>query len=198
MVMDTINKLPLLLASNSPRRKQLLSQIDIQFESQTSTAEEDLSLALTPVELAAYNGRLKAENVALNNPEKLVIGADTIVVLNDKILGKPTDIEGAKDMLALLSNRTHSVITGVTFMWLAKNIEKSFTEETRVTFKALSAGEIEYYVNRYKPLDKAGSYGIQDWFAACVTNVEGCYYNVMGFPISRIYRMLKTIAASET
>jgi septum formation protein len=83
-------------------------------------------------------------------------------------------------------------------MWLAKNLERSFTEETRVTFKALTAEEIEYYVSRYEPLDKAGSYGIQDWFAACVTKVEGCYYNVMGFPISRIYRTLKKIAESET
>jgi septum formation protein len=198
MVMDAINRLPILLASNSPRRKQLMSQIDIQYESQTSTAEEDLTLDLTPVELAAYNGRLKAENVAGANPEKLVIGADTIVVLNDEILGKPLGTDGARTMLTLLSNRTHSVITGVTFMWLTKNLESSFTEETRVTFKALTAEEIEYYVSRYEPLDKAGSYGIQDWFAACVTKVEGCYYNVMGFPISRIYRTLKKIAESET
>ncbi|MEE9190065.1 MAG: Maf family protein [Candidatus Neomarinimicrobiota bacterium] len=196
--MNAINDLPILLASNSPRRKKLLSQIDIQFESQTATVNEDLTLDLTPLELAAYNGRLKAENVAAVNPEKLVIGADTIVVLDDKILGKPVDKKGARTMLALLSNRTHSVITGVTFIWLAKDLERSFTEETQVTFKALTSAEIDYYVNRYKPLDKAGSYGIQDWFAACVTRVEGCYYNVMGFPISRIYAALKKIAESET
>ncbi len=184
---------PIILASNSPRRKDLLELIDLPFTVIKSTVHEDFNIDLKPIEFAKHYASLKARDVAENNNDSLVIGADTIVVLDDDIIGKPLDEIDSKNMLTKLSGKTHTVITGVTLVWSALNITKTFYAETKVTFKILTDTEIQYYIDNYRPFDKAGSYGIQDWFAVCVENIDGCFYNVMGFPLSKFYKQLTDI-----
>ncbi len=184
---------PLILASVSPRRKQLLSQIGLDFTIKPSRVHEDFSLNLPPEEFAPHYARLKAAEVAGTHPDHLVIGADTIVVLGDKILGKPANREESFAMLSSLSGKTHRVITGVSLQWHEKNLEDTFIEITRVTFKQLRQADIDYYIDNYAPFDKAGSYGIQDWFATCVARIEGCFYNVVGFPLAAFYDHYRSI-----
>ena len=179
---------PIILASNSPRRKDLLELIDLPFKVIISSVHEDFNIDLKPIEFAKHYANLKALDVANKYPDSLVIGADTIVVLDNKIIGKPVDENDSKLMLRALSGRTHTVITGVSIVWQEKNIIDTFNEETKVTFQELTDDQIEYYVDNYHPLDKAGSYGIQDWFAVCVKKIDGCFYNVMGMPLSKFYQ----------
>lgn len=183
----------IILASNSPRRKNLLELIDLPFKVITSSVHEDFNIDLKPIEFAKHYANLKALDVADSNPDSLVIGADTIVVLDDEIIGKPVDEKDSKAMLKKLSGRTHTVITGVSLVWRERNIEDTFHEKTKVTFQKLSDEQIQYYVDNYHPLDKAGSYGIQDWFAVCVKKIDGCFYNVMGMPLSNFYSHFMTI-----
>ncbi len=178
---------PIILASNSPRRKALLELIDLPFKVISSSVHEDFSIDLKPIEFAKHYAKLKAIGVAQKYPDHLIVGADTIVVLDDKIIGKPVDENDSKSMLRKLSNRTHTVITGVSLVWQEKNITDVFSEETAVTFQNLTSEQIQYYIDNYHPFDKAGSYGIQDWFAVCVKNIDGCFYNVMGMPLSTFY-----------
>ena len=175
---------PIILASNSPRRKSLLELIDFKFDVISSSVHEDFDIDLKPTDFAQHYAKLKALDVAKSNPNSLVIGADTIVVLDDEIIGKPIDENDSKSMLRKLSGRTHTVVTGVSLIWQEKNIEDTFFEKTKVTFLNLTDEQIQYYINNYQPFDKAGSYGIQDWFAVCVKKIDGCFYNVMGFPLS--------------
>lgn len=177
----------IILGSNSPRRKNLLELIDLPFKVIASSVHENFNIDLKPIEFARHYANLKALDVADSNPDSLVIGADTIVVLDDEIIGKPVDENDSKAMLRKLSGRTHTVITGVSLVWRERNIEDTFHEKTKVTFQKLSDEQIQYYVDNYHPLDKAGSYGIQDWFAVCVKKIDGCFYNVMGFPLSKFY-----------
>lgn len=179
---------PIILASNSPRRKNLLELIDLPFKVITSSVHEDFNIDLKPIEFAKHYANLKALDVADSNPDSLVIGADTIVVLDDEIIGKPVDENDSKAMLRKLSGRTHTVVTGVSLVWKENNIEDTFHEKTKVTFQKLTDEQIQYYVDNYHPLDKAGSYGIQDWFAVCVKKIDGCFYNVMGMPLSKFYQ----------
>jgi len=178
---------PLILASNSPRRKSLLELIDLPFKVIASSVHEDFNIDLGPGEFAQHYAKLKALDVAKIYPDSLVIGADTIVVLEGEIIGKPIDEADSKLMLKKLSARTHTVITGVSLVWREKNIVDTFFEETKVTFQELTNEQIQYYVKYYHPMDKAGSYGIQDWFAVCVKKIDGCFYNVMGMPLSKFY-----------
>ena len=178
---------PIILASNSPRRKSLLELIDLPFKVIASSVHEDFNINLKPTEFAKHYAHLKAQDIAEKHPNSLVIGADTIVVLDNEIIGKPTDEEDSKLMLKKLSGRTHAVITGVSLVWQDKNILDIFNEKTDVTFQELTDEQIQYYVKYYHPLDKAGSYGIQDWFAVCVKKIDGCFYNVMGMPLSKFY-----------
>ena len=177
----------IILASNSPRRKSLLELIDLPFKVIASSVHEDFNIDLKPIDFAKHYAKLKALHVAKNNPDSLVIGADTIVVLDNEIIGKPADENDSKTMLKKLSGRTHTVITGVSLVWQEKNIIDTFFERTKVTFQKLTDEQIQYYIDNYHPLDKAGSYGIQDWFAVCVKKIDGCFYNVMGFPLSKFY-----------
>ncbi len=181
-------KPPIVLASNSPRRRQLLAQLDLEFTIHPSTVDEDFSLPLPPVEFACHYANAKAEEVAQSFPDQLVIGADTIVVLDGNILGKPRDRADSFRMLSTLAGRTHTVYTGVALVQVATGINKVFSEATQVTFADLAADDINYYIDHYQPFDKAGSYGIQDWFAGQVTRIEGCFYNVVGFPLATFYR----------
>lgn len=187
--------LKIVLASRSPRRKKLLEQLGISFNIVPSTNEEIITTQNPPVlvtDLAAQ----KAREVAHTISNALVIGADTIVVFNGEILGKPETPEHAKEMLYTLSGATHQVYTGVSFVKTDADgtiiKEHSFYEETKVQFSPLSGSEIEAYVASGSPLDKAGAYGIQDdWGAVFVKRIEGDYYNVVGFPLNRFYNELK-------
>lgn len=183
----------IILASMSPRRKQLLEQIDLSFDVIPSEVHEDFNIQLSPNQFAMHYAKEKALDLAGKYPNSLVIGADTIVVYNNQILGKPIDKKDSFRMLRMLSNHTHYVVTGVSLQWKNKQIEKTFFEKTFVTFNQLTENDISYYINTYNPLDKAGSYGIQDWFSVCVNKIEGDFYNVMGFPLSSFYREYKKI-----
>lgn len=185
--MKYLNKYPIVLASGSPRRKQLLEQIDLEFEVVPSQINEDFSINLSPTDFVEHYAQEKAKDVAKSYPDKWVIGADTIVVLGSHILGKPKDGNDSFHMLKQLSGNTHQVITGVSIQNINQDISNSFHELTNVTFNSLSDNVINYYIETYKPFDKAGSYGIQDWFSVCVNRIDGCFYNVMGFPLSSFY-----------
>jgi len=185
--MKHLNKYPIILASGSPRRKQLLEQIDLEFEVVPSQIYEDFSLNLSPADFVEHYAEKKAKDVADSYLDKWVIGADTIVVFESHILGKPKNEKDSFQMLKRLSGNTHQVITGVSIQNIKQDISDSFHERTNVTFNTLSDNIINYYIKTYKPFDKAGSYGIQDWFSVCVNRIDGCFYNVMGFPLSRFY-----------
>ena len=185
--MKHLNKYPIILASGSPRRKQLLEQIDLEFEVVPSQIYEDFSLNLSPTDFVEYYAQEKAKDVANSYPDKWVIGADTIVVFESHILGKPKNEKDSFQMLKRLSGNTHQVITGVSIQNIKQDISDSFHERTNVTFNTLSDNIINYYIETYNPFDKAGSYGIQDWFSVCVNRIDGCFYNVMGFPLSSFY-----------
>jgi septum formation protein len=182
----------IILASNSPRRKELLSGIDVDYEVHTlSDIDESYPDDLPKEEVAEFLSRQKA-NAYLESLEEnaLLITADTLVVLHGKILGKPLNKEDAKNMLHELSGQTHLVITGVCLT--SKQKQVSFSDKTYVTFGDLTDQEIEYYVEKYNPLDKAGAYGVQEWIGYVgVEKIEGSYFNVMGLPIFKLYRELK-------
>lgn len=181
----------IILASNSPRRKQLLDMIGLKFTVVPSHIHEDLTLDLDPIEFVQYYAKEKAEEIMHQYPDHLIIGADTIVVINNKILGKPKNRIESFNMLKLLSGQTHVVYTGVSLIHLNRKITETFFESTQVTFHPLDDQDIYYYINNFNTLDKAGSYGIQDWFSVCISKIHGCFYNVMGFPLAKFYSYYK-------
>tara|TARA_R110000868_G_scaffold378658_6_gene644198 strand:+ start:1242 stop:1859 length:618 start_codon:yes stop_codon:yes gene_type:complete len=189
--------LKIVLASQSPRRKKLLSQLGFIFEIIPSFKEEIIT-SNNPIDIVSELSLQKAKNVANSVSKALIIGADTIVVLKGKILGKPKNQKEAITMLSELSGNEHSVFTGVSFV-LTNSDKKissthSFYEETKVRFSSLSQEEIKFYVASGSPMDKAGAYGIQDdWGSLYVERIEGDYYNVVGFPLNRFYQELKNI-----
>lgn len=183
-----------ILASNSPRRKELLAGLDIDFEVCVKEGiDESYPPQLPTHEIAEYISRKKAAAYRRDMASgELIITADTVVILGNQVLGKPKDDAEACSMLRLLSGQTHHVITGVTITTISKQI--SFSMKTDVSFKQLSENEISYYVGHYHPLDKAGAYGIQEWIGHIgVTGMSGSYYNVMGLPVQRIYEALKNV-----
>ena len=182
----------IILASNSPRRRQLLSGLDIDFEVKVlPDIEENYPDNLATPDIPVYIATEKAAAYKdLMSEHDLIITADTVVVLGDEVLGKPVSLDDAKRMLRELSGQTHQVITGVCLM--TRQRQRSFAVTTDVTFKALTEAEISYYVEKYQPLDKAGAYGIQEWIGYIgVTSLSGSYFNVMGLPVQRIYNELK-------
>ena len=182
----------IVLASNSPRRKELLAGLDIPFEVRVlDNIDESYSETLPTKEIAGYISKKKADAYRQTMvDDELIITADTIVVLGQEVMGKPKDDEEARRMLRELSGKTHQVITGVCLT--TKDKQSNFSVETDVTFKTLSEEEIDYYVAHYRPLDKAGAYGIQEWIGHIgVTGLNGSYFNVMGLPVQRIYEALK-------
>ena len=184
-------KYKLILASNSPRRKELLAGLGVPFEVRVlQDIDEHYPENLPVNEVARYIAMEKADAYRrIVAADKLIITADTVVIVGDEILGKPVDEADAVRMLKLLSGRTHQVMTGVCLLTAEK--ERCFDVTTDVTFKALTDEEIHYYVNRYRPFDKAGAYGIQEWIGYIgVTGLNGSYYNVMGLPVQRIYQEL--------
>lgn len=182
----------LLLASGSPRRRQLLADLALDFEiAPTIEIEERYPDDLTHHQVAPYLSKVKATAYkTIIGENDIVITADTVVVSDGKILGKPSDSEDAKMTLHHLSGHIHQVITGVTIMSLDK--ETTFSAETEVEFASLTDEEIDYYVDNFRPLDKAGAYGIQEWIGCIgVKNIKGSFYNVMGLPLHRLFDELK-------
>ena len=210
----------LILGSQSPRRRELMAGLDIPFSCITIDADESFPVDLQAGDIPLYISRAKARAYeAQLQPDDLLITSDTIVWLNGQMLGKPQSKEDAKQMLLQLSGQTHQVYTAVCFTWLNHSTytpslsgvpEKarflgcfqgggegvgshSFVDCTNVTFRTLTAEEIDYYVEKYMPLDKAGAYGVQEWIGYVgVTRMEGSYFNVMGFPICHVYDWLKS------
>lgn len=187
-----ITNYKVLLASNSPRRKELLQGIDIDFEIKVLPDIDESYPATLPVEeVAEFIAEKKASSYTNNLKEdELLITADTVVILDGAIFGKPNNKEEANAMLTALSGKAHRVISGVCLTTLEKQVSFSVTSE--VLFSELSSEEIEYYIDRYSPFDKAGSYGIQEWIGYIgVEHLSGSYFNIMGLPIQRLYRELK-------
>jgi septum formation protein len=209
----------LILGSQSPRRRELMAGLDIPFTCITIDADESFPADLQAGDIPLYISRAKARAYeAQLQPDDLLITSDTIVWLNGQMLGKPQSKEQAKQMLMQLSGQTHQVYTAVCFTWLNHStppytilhhptpsyttlhhptqpyttLHDSFVDCTDVTFRTLTTEEIDYYVEKYMPLDKAGAYGVQEWIGYVgVTRMEGSYFNVMGFPICRVYDWLK-------
>lgn len=179
----------IILASQSPRRKELFSLITEDFKIIPAVGEEKADRSLPPSEYVMELAKHKALEVAEKYPEDVVIGSDTVVVINGEILGKPKDEADAKRMLRLLSGREHSVYTGACLS--RGNMNRSFCEETKVRFFTLSDREIEEYTASGEPFDKAGAYGIQGTGALLVSGITGDYYNVMGLPVGRLYREMR-------
>lgn len=188
----------IILASASPRRKIILSQIDLNFTIEPSKINENSSIELLPKAFCQHWAREKANDVAKGHSDKLIIGADTIVIIDDKILGKPKSYNESFAMLKSLSGKTHQVLTGVSLIHIDLGIDFTFNDSTDVSFCYLTNEEIEKYIDKYKPYDKAGSYGIQDGFSVYVEKINGCFYNVMGFPISRFHKFYKAITKGDS
>lgn len=181
---------PLILASGSPRRQSLLESAGYRFAVEKSDADESFPGGMEPAQIAGFLARKKAETFLGVYKEGIVLAADTIVVLDGNILGKPENAQKAAEMLRRLSGRRHEVITGVAF--LADGRIESFQDTAYVYFHDLESWEIDYYVSQYKPYDKAGAYGIQEWIGLIgIEKIEGSYFTVMGLPISKVHAYLK-------
>lgn len=186
----------LILASASPRRRQLLQGLDLPVEV-TSTDVDETPPAGMPIEQVAEHLARKKANAYTGQlaSDQVLVTADTTVIVDDLLLNKPADAAGARAMLTLLSGRTHRVVTGVCLRSATRSI--SFSDVADVTFAPLTAEEIAYYVERHKPFDKAGAYGVQDWIGyAAVERINGSFYTVMGLPLHRVYRALQELAAA--
>ncbi len=188
MILDKLKNKNLILASGSPRRQQFLKDLGLKFSIQLKEVEEIYPSDLKGSEITDFLAKLKAEPFVgeLNNKD-ILITSDTIVWLDQKAIGKPKNKEQAKEMLFLLSGKTHEVISSICLS--SKNKQKIFSDITQVKFKELSTEEIDYYIDKYKPFDKAGSYGIQEWIGFIgIERIEGSYFNVMGFPVHKFYK----------
>lgn len=190
MLKNRIKSKNLILASGSPRRQELLKSLGVPFEIRIKEIDEVYPKHLKKSEISDYLAQLKSNAfVEELNPKDLLITSDTIVWYHNMALGKPKSKDDAFQMLQKLSEKTHEVITSVCLKSLQK--EDIFNSITKVTFKELSSEEIQFYIDNYNPMDKAGAYGIQDWIGQIgVTKIEGSYFNVMGFPIHKIYSQL--------
>lgn len=191
-MLTNLKKYNIILASKSPRRQELLKGIGIVFNIMTKDVDESYSKNISVYEVAPFLSLKKAKAFDESElPENyMVITADTVVLINDTILGKPKDDDDARKMLKILSGNKHSVITGVTVR--TKEKTKTFSVTSKVSFDVLDETEINYYVDNFKPFDKAGSYGIQEWIGYIgVNGVDGSYFNVMGLPTHRLYQILK-------
>lgn len=191
-MLENLSNYRILLASNSPRRLELLSGLGIQFQvTAIPDIDESYPDHLQGEEIPLYVAKEKADAYRSKmNDDTLLITADTIVWLDGKVYGKPTDEADARKMLHELSGKKHKVITGVCIV--SKEKTSTFSATTDVTFASLDDSEIDYYVSLYQPLDKAGAYGIQEWIGyAAVVDIEGSYFNVMGMPVHRLYQELK-------
>ena len=193
-MLDNLKKYHIILASNSPRRKELLAGLGIDFEVKVLPyIDENYPSALPTRQIAEYIAKEKADTYRrVMRSGDLIITADTIVICGDEVMGKPRDVADAHRMLRKLSGCTHQVITGVCLTTF--DAQRVFSVTTDVTFKQLSDEEISYYIDTYRPFDKAGAYGIQEWIGYVgVTGLTGSYFNVMGLPVQRIYSELTAL-----
>jgi septum formation protein len=183
---------PILLASNSPRRKQLLSDLGLSFEVRVKEVNEDFPVHLQREQVAEFLASHKADAYAADLLNEVLITADTIVCLGERILNKPADAAEAYSMLRALSGTHHEVITGVCL--LTQESKTVFHDVTKVYFKELSDDEIHYYIKHYQPFDKAGAYGIQEWIGKIgIEKIEGSYFNVVGLPVQKLYTYLREL-----
>ena len=192
MILEHLNNYTVVLASKSPRRQELLKGIGVDFTILTKEVDESFPSRLPLIDVAPFLSLKKAK--AFEDTELpdnyMVITADTVVIVENEILGKPKDHNDAVRMMNLLSGRVHKVVTGVTVHTKTKT--KTFSVISKVTFESLDNQEIDYYIDNFKPYDKAGAYGVQEWIGYIgVSNVEGSYYNVMGLPTQKLYKVLK-------
>ena len=180
----------IILASSSPRRQYLMKEAGFTFTVEKPDVEEDFPATLPAEQVARYLATKKAEYFRLKMHDEIIVTADTVVILNNTIMNKPQDRAEAIKMLSDLSGQTHRVMTGVCI--LSKEREETFDDTTEVTFVKLTQAEIEFYVDTYKPYDKAGAYGAQDWIGmVAIDKITGSYFNVMGLPIHKVYQHLK-------
>lgn len=194
MLNETLKDFNIILASASPRRRAFLKEMNLDFEIQLQPVDEIYPKHLKREAITDFLAQLKAEPFIKNLQDNdILITSDTIVCLEDKAIGKPKDEADAFKMIKSLSNKTHEVVTSICFTLKTK--QHLVNTSTKVTFKALTDNEIQYYINTYKPLDKAGAYGIQEWIGAVgITNIEGSYNNVVGLPTHLLYETLNSIA----
>ena len=195
--MNVVFKQKFILASGSPRRKQLLSDLGLDFEVYQSNVDEDFPEHLRKEEIPLFLAEKKASSLPSDLAENhTLIAADTIVWINNKVLNKPANAEEAFAMLTELSGKTHTVFTGVCLR--RKEKLKTFFCSTEVTFRQLHSDEIHFYINHYQPFDKAGSYGAQDWIGLVgIQKLDGCYFNVMGLPVRDLYLQLQNFPADD-
>jgi septum formation protein len=190
-MLDNLEKYKVILASGSPRRRELMAGLGVNYEVRIlPDVDESYPDTLQGEEIPLYIAKEKADAyIPMMQPDELIITADTIVWLDSKVLGKPRDREDALQMLRTMSGRTHEVFTGVCIT--TTDWQRSFTAQTEVRFATLSEDEIIYYVDNFKPMDKAGAYGVQEWIGFIgVENISGSYYNIMGLPVQKLYREL--------
>ena len=189
-MLNNLEKYDVVLGSNSPRRRELLSDMGVKFRVEAIKGIDESYPANLPVgEIPVYLARIKADGHPLK-PDELLITADTVVVLDDAVLGKPVDDDDARRMLRSLSGRAHRVVSGVCVT--TRERVESFADTSIVHFAELSGDEIDYYIEHYHPLDKAGAYGIQEWIGNIgIAGINGDFYNVMGLPTRKLYQVLK-------
>ena len=193
-MLDNLEKYKVILASGSPRRRELMAGLGVNYEVRIlPDVDESYPDTLQGEEIPLYIAKEKADAyIPMMQPDELIITADTIVWLDGKVLGKPRDREDALQMLRTMSGRTHKVFTGVCIT--TTDWQRSFTAHTEVRFATLSEDEIIYYVDNFKPMDKAGAYGVQEWIGFIgVENISGSYYNIMGLPVQKLYRELLNV-----
>ncbi len=194
MLFDNLKKYKIILASNSPRRKDLLTSLGVEYEVRTLPGvDESYPETLQGADIPLYISKEKADAYrGMLQPGELMITADTVVWLDGQVLGKPADRAEAMRMLREMSGRTHEVFTGVCLT--TTDWQRSFTAATQVRFSTLSEEEIAYYVDRYRPMDKAGAYGVQEWIGFIgVEHISGSYYNIMGLPVQKLYKELMKV-----
>ncbi|WP_299439213.1 Maf-like protein [uncultured Aquimarina sp.] len=185
----------LILASGSPRRQQFFKDLDLDFTIQLKEVEEIYPDHLNASEISDFLAKLKADEFTQLKSNDILVTSDTIVWHHSKAIGKPKSIQDAKSMIASLSGETHEVITSVCFK--TASTTKIINQTTKVTFKSLTSKEIDYYVDTFSPMDKAGAYGIQEWIGYIgITHIEGSYFNVMGLPVQLVYETLIELAES--
>ena len=193
LIADLICELPLVLASSSPRRRRILRGLDLEFVIEPPGTDEKVDAGETPEDHVVRLAGMKAAEVARRYAEGTVIGADTIVVIDSVMLGKPSDPPDAVRMLKAISGRWHEVLTGLAVIRCSDGATVRGFERTKVLVRELSESEIDGYVAGGEPLDKAGSYAIQECGAAVVSRVDGCFYNVVGLPVVRLSLLLKEL-----
>lgn len=190
-----MNKIGIILASKSPQRKKIIDKLNFTYKIKESNIDEKKIIKnyIKPFSACKRIAQLKAAKVANLYPESLIIGADTIIFFNNTIIGKPKNKIEAFNILKKLSGRRHTVYTAVSIILKSKNINEIIIDKTYVTFNTLRELDIRYYIDNFKPLERAGAYGIQDWSSIFIKKINGCYYNVVGFPLPKFYKLYNKI-----